>query len=206
MRRLLVLGAAALLVLGACGSGDPESSPPTTKANDANDALSLYEGPPPWPVADRQADRMERAGVPLLRAEGKVVHYHAHLDVFYDGEEVTVPANIGLDYERQVISPMHTHYDTGVIHVEADEEADFTLGQFLTEWGVKNGEGCVADKCGDEVAVFIDGSIQDDDAADVVIDADTEIALVLGTKPADIPSGYDCAAAPQDACPNTPKP
>ncbi len=202
MRRLLVLGAAALLVLSGCGSDDPKSPSTTASA----EPLSFHDGAPPWPVNDRQADRMERAGVPLLRQEGQKVHYHAHLDVFYDGEEVTVPANIGIDVERQVISPLHTHSESGVIHIEADEEADFTLGQFLTEWGVKTSEACVADKCGDEVVVFINGSIQDDVATDIVIAADTQIALVLGTPPADIPSGYDCSTAPDDACPNTPKP
>lgn len=201
-----MLGAAALLVLGGCSDGG-DDEPSSNGDADADATLSFYDGAPPWAAADRQADRMERAGVPLLRAEGKNVHYHAHLDVFYDGEEVTVPANIGIDLERQVISPLHTHFQGGVIHVEADKAADFTLGQFLTEWGVKTGEGCVADKCGDEVAVFVDGSIQDTAAADLVIQPDTQIALVLGTPPADIPAGYDCATGPSgDACPDTPAP
>lgn len=146
---------------------------------------------------------MQRAGVPALRAEGSVVHYHAHLDVFYDGEHVTVPADIGIDHRNSRISPMHTHFDTGVIHIEADEDEQFNLGQFLTLWGVAAEDGCVADKCGDAVAVFVNGSVQDHAAPDVVIRADTEIALVLGTPPADIPSGYNCD--PEDACPNTPR-
>ncbi len=203
-----MLGAAALLVLGGCSNGDGDAADSKPLSNGSADAaLSFYDGPPPWAVADRQADRMERADVPLLRAEGKAVHYHAHLDVFYDGEEVAVPANIGIDLERQVISPLHTHSEGGVIHVEADEAADFTLGQFLTEWGVETGDGCVANKCGPEVAVFVNGSIQDDVAADLVIQPDTQIALVLGTPPPAIPSGYDCATGPPgDACPDTPAP
>ena len=99
---------------------------------------------------------------------------------------------------------LHTHTPSGVIHVEAERDDAFTLGQFLTEWGVKVTGECVADKCGDEVAVFVNGSIQDDGARDLVIKADTEIALVLGTQPDDIPSTYDCAANPGDACPDIP--
>ncbi len=195
--------AAAILLVGcSSGGGEPDRAG-ASASND--DPLAFHEAVPPWPLVGRQADRMRLAGVPLLRAEGKLVHYHAHLDVFYDGDEVGVPANIGIDYEERVISPLHTHFDTGVIHVEADEEAEFTLGQFLTEWGVKVDGDCVADKCGAEVAVFVNGSIQDEPTVELVIKPDTEIALVLGTPPADIPSGYKCVHQ-QDACPNTASP
>jgi hypothetical protein len=199
MRRIFACLLLFAVLLGACGKDEPpvESTEPT---QGPSPGLSYYDGPPPWPRGTDQVERMQAVGITPLTAEGELVHYHAHLDVFYDGEEVKVPANIGVDVSR--ISPLHTHYDSGVIHVEANEDEDFTLGQFLGEWGVKAKDGCVADKCGDEVAVFVDGSIQDTPAPDLVIKGQTEIVLVLGTTRPDIPSSYDCKAeAPTDLCP-----
>jgi hypothetical protein len=188
VRRLLAL--VLVCLLGACGGGGGNDDPPAA----SDETLSFVDTAPPWPVGDRQADRIRAARLPLLKAEGQLVHYHLHLDVFHDGEKVTVPANIGVDLEERVISPLHTHSPSGVIHVEANEDEELTLGQFLTEWGVKASDGCVADKCGEEVVVFVNGSIQDVPAADLVIKPDTQISLVLGTPPADIPSNYDCKA------------
>ena len=38
------------------------------------------------------------------------------------------------------ISALHSHDETGIVHIEAPTRcATYTLGQFLTEWGVLNG-------------------------------------------------------------------
>jgi hypothetical protein len=194
---------AVVLVTGACGSKSKTSQPAPTRDTPApSRGLSYYDGPPPWPLAGEQLARMQAAGLEGYTAEGSFVHYHAHLDVFYDGQRVTVPPNLGIDIPKQRIAPMHTHAPSGVIHIEANSDADFTLGQFLSEWGVKVKDGCIADKCGDEIAVFVNGSIQDTPAAALVIKPRKEIALVLGTRPPDIPSTYDCKAEdPGDLCP-----
>jgi hypothetical protein len=207
VRRLLLCLVVVAGLLGACSgkdkppigttSGDTVSVPPS---------VTGYDGPPPWLLDGHQFQRMQAAGIEGLTAEGTFVHYHAHLDVFYDGNRVEVPANVGIDYDAQRISPMHTHSPSGVIHIEANKDEKFTLGQFLTEWGVKARGGCIADKCGNDVNIFVNGSIQDESPTGHVIKADTEIALVLGTTPpADIPSTYDCSQFPGDACPNIPK-
>jgi hypothetical protein len=204
MRRIVLGLVVVAALLGACGRGSDTPAAPNSTGSANDSGLSYYDGPPPWPLDGKQVDRMEAVGIEPLTAEGSIVHYHAHLDVFYDGKPITVPQYVGIDFDKQRISPMHTHFPSGVIHIEANKDEQFTLGQFLSEWGVKAKDDCVGDKCGDEVAVFVDGSIQDVHAADLVIKADTEIALVLGTQPPDIPSGYDCTKFPGDACPNIP--
>jgi hypothetical protein len=206
MRRTLVCLLMVAALSGACGGKDKapvDTTTGDTTVNTAAPGLSYYDGPPPWPLDGQQLKRMQAAGLEGYTAEGSFVHYHAHLDVFYDGQPVKVPANVGIDYDAQRISPMHTHYDSGVIHIEANKDDEFTLGQFLSEWGVKAHNGCVGDKCGNEVAVFVNGSVQNRPAPDLVIKAGAEIALVLGTKPADIPSTYDCKAEAPDTtlCP-----
>ncbi|MEY2418874.1 MAG: hypothetical protein QOG90_1554 [Actinomycetota bacterium] len=204
MRRLVVSLVVVVALLGACGGKDkPPRDTTTGDTAVTQPGLSYYDGPPPWPLAGQQFQRIQAAGLEGYKAEALVVHYHAHLDVFYDGQPVKVPASVGIDYDAQRISPMHTHADSGVIHIEANQDATFTLGQFLSEWGVKVTGACVADKCGDEVAVFVNGSIQDTPAPGLVIHAGNEIALVLGTQPPDIPSSYDCKAEAPDTtlCP-----
>jgi hypothetical protein len=78
---------------------------------------------------------------------GKIVlHIHPHLNVMVDGKPITVPKNIGIDsslykdhsldkYGMQGMAPLHTHDDSGTIHVESTVKRDYTLGEFLNIWG-----------------------------------------------------------------------
>jgi hypothetical protein len=94
-----------------------------------------------------------------------VMHIHPMLSFVVDGRDIQVPKNIGIDnslwndhsldsYGMQGMSPLHTHDTTGTIHVESNEERDFTLGEFLNIWGVLS-DGQYADK---QVKVMVDGN------------------------------------------------
>ncbi len=64
-------------------------------------------------------------------------HIHAHLDIVYDGKNVTVPANIGMVQTSGIllcIYWLHTHDDSGLIHIEAPG-GNFTLADFFAVWG-----------------------------------------------------------------------
>ncbi|NEC15346.1 hypothetical protein G3I34_24375 [Streptomyces sp. SID8014] len=107
-------------------------------------ALALAAGPAAaaaggveWPAARDTAAQVEKAGLTMLDTEQLAMHIHTTLEVFADGEQVTVPADIGIDRSgpEPLYSPLHTHDETGTVHVESAEWRDFTLGQFLTEWG-----------------------------------------------------------------------
>jgi hypothetical protein len=71
--------------------------------------------------------------------EGEVVsqtglHWHARIRVVKGGEEVAVPANMGLG---AVHNPVHTHEDPGVIHMEFGGRVlqdDLKLQEFLAVW------------------------------------------------------------------------
>ncbi|CAI4155815.1 hypothetical protein ACH4GG_18490 [Streptomyces albidoflavus] len=90
-----------------------------------------------WPAAKNTAAQVEKAGLTMLDTEQLAMHIHTTLEVFADGEQVTVPADIGIDRSGPAprYSPLHTHDETGTVHVESAEWRDFTLGQLLTEWG-----------------------------------------------------------------------
>lgn len=76
-----------------------------------------------------------------------VMHIHAKLKILVDGEEVKVPANIGVAQDGRM-KVIHTHDETGYIHVESPVYASFTLGDFLKVWGKTFTNTCFDNHCG----------------------------------------------------------
>ena len=142
---------------------------------------------------------MQAAGLVSNPMEGAVQHFHAHLDVVDDGRPVEVPANLGIDPHRGLIAELHTHDDSGILHVESGSQTlTFTLGQLFTEWGVRldvdDLGGLHADGA-HPFHVYVDGRQVDGDPGQIQLANHQEIALVYGTPPASVPSSYDFAAA-----------
>ena len=90
-----------------------------------------------------------------------VMHIHPRLNVTLDGKSLVIPAGIGINTTlwqdhsldqygmgpmkmnmggtsmiMQGMAPLHTHDTSGVIHVESNEFRNYTLGQFLQNWGM----------------------------------------------------------------------
>lgn len=62
------------------------------------------------------------------------LHWHPTLRIFVKGEELPIPANIGLGAVHQ---PIHTHDDVPIVHLEFDgrvTEDDLKLGNFFRNW------------------------------------------------------------------------
>lgn len=94
--------------------------------------------------------------------------------------------------QRPGISPLHTHYATGIIHTESASPEPNTLGQFFTEWGVDLSDTCVGEFCSPEpLAIYINGELFDGDPRAIELTDLKEIAIVIGTPPAEIPSTAD---------------
>ncbi len=120
----------------------------------------------------------------MLTAEGTVEHIHSHLSVTVDGSTVAVPALLGIDESAGSISPLHTHDNSGIVHVESPVKASFTLGQVFTEWNValatdRIGAYSAAD--GHTVTVFVGGKAFAGDPASITL-ADHEDIDVVVTK------------------------
>ncbi len=63
------------------------------------------------------------------------IHYHPHLAITIKGENIPIPADVGIG---AVHNPIHTHDPDGVIHLEFTgvvKEEDTTLGKFFDIWG-----------------------------------------------------------------------
>ncbi|MFL5627943.1 MAG: hypothetical protein ACJ788_20370 [Ktedonobacteraceae bacterium] len=62
------------------------------------------------------------------------VHYHAHLNIYVNGKVVSVPQGVGIASDNSCLYWLHTHDNTGIIHIESPADHTFTLGNFLDEW------------------------------------------------------------------------
>ncbi len=203
MRACARSGVVVLLfgVLAACGgSSKPAATAPAVA----------------WPAPADAMARARAAGLVPETAERLQYHVHSHLDVFVDGTPVVVPAGLGIDIsnpgvhaltdggqtsyggiavpcDAPCISPLHTHDATGVLHTESATEKDNTLGQVFREWNVRLDTSCVATYCrpATPVAVYVDGTKLDGDPTQIPLSNHKEIAVVVGTAPARVPSSYN---------------
>lgn len=79
---------------------------------------------PKKPIADVLSACVQHAGVGM--------HIHPQLQIVIDGTERTIPSDIGIS--PGCMRPVHTHDDTGRIHLEFPSPQDVRLGQFFAVW------------------------------------------------------------------------
>jgi hypothetical protein len=190
---LALIAAAVAFVATRGGGGDSTAAPIPNQ----NQLAGLQTGPAPWnPGLDTLPDRLDAAGVHALTNEGQVLHIHQHLDIFVNGKHVSVPQGVGI-YDGQFLTELHTHDDTGIIHVESPEAKNFDLGQFFGVWGVRLNGDCVGGYCKQVPAgqatpwkVYVNGKPYTGDPARLVLREHQEIVFVIGKPPKQIPSKY----------------
>jgi hypothetical protein len=83
------------------------------------------------------------AGVPCDQLEHSKVHYHAALQIVYQGTVHPIPSNLGIVTDTAGNAScfywLHVHAgQTNVIHIEAPASQKFTLGQFFDVWTAWN--------------------------------------------------------------------
>lgn len=131
-------------------------------------------------------------------------HYHAHLSLFVDGQQLAVPLGIGIKNAVVVGDSLaiagtcfywlHAHDRTGIIHVEPAETGHtFTLGEYFDIWGEPLTTSNVAGHQG-TVTVYIDGARYVGDPRAIVLSAHQQITLEVGARVAppvfDFPPDY----------------
>jgi hypothetical protein len=204
------VGALAVVIALAgagCGSSDKAGSPTTSAP--ANAIV--------WPAPPNPMALATKAGLVPETAESLEFHVHAHLDVFVNGQKVTVPAGLGIDTEnpgvhtfpdiagatgyggidppcdRPCISPLHTHAVSGILHTESSTAKYNRLGQLFVEWNVKLDQSCVNTYCKPQtnIAIYVNGKPTTVDPRTIPLTNFKEIAIVIGTPPEKIPATGD---------------
>jgi hypothetical protein len=73
------------------------------------------------------------AGIPCDQLEHTQTHYHAALQIIYEGHQVAIPNDIGR--LSTCFYWLHVHAESpGVIHIESPKSRVFTLGEFFKVW------------------------------------------------------------------------
>jgi hypothetical protein len=200
----------ALVALAGCGGskggGSSNGAAPTPK-----------HGAAPWPAPSDPLTRTRSAGLVPEPAEQLAYHVHSHLDVYVNGKHELVPAGIGIEISDPAvhtfrardgsvgyggiyppcalpcISPLHTHFDDGVLHTESSSSANQNdLAQFFAEWGVKLTSSCVGGYCKPKspIAIYVNGKVHSGDPGKILLSNLKEIAIVIGTPPKAIPQAF----------------
>ncbi len=71
-------------------------------------------------------------GIQCNSLEGSAMHIHPHLTISSNGNNATVPADIGI--LSTCLYWLHTHDASGTIHIESPTVKNYTLGQFIDIW------------------------------------------------------------------------
>jgi hypothetical protein len=167
-----------IVVFAADGGGDSSSE--------------SASGDPFGPHYPGLEQRRLDAGVPTM-AEGGGDHFHAHLQIYVNGEEVTVPSDIGVDPEQSptAMAGLHTHDESGTIHNEAGSDA--TLGAFFAVWGVPFSEqelGPYEASRSKVVRMWVDGQ-PSEEFGDLLLEDGQEIVIAYGPEDAPPPPGIE---------------
>lgn len=126
----------------------------------------------------------------LTCATSEAYHVHSHLTIIKDGQLLAIPADVGI--VPGCTYDLHTHDETGIIHVESPAPQRFTLGQFFGVWGQPLSATNVAGMTGQPIKVYINDATgfrqYTGDPAEIDLTAHREITFVIGAVPSEIPT------------------
>lgn len=76
------------------------------------------------------------------------LHIHPHLEIEINGQKQAIPQGIGVS--SNVMRVIHTHDDTGKLHVESPVPHTFKLQDFFTVWEKTFSDSCIFEYCNNE--------------------------------------------------------
>jgi hypothetical protein len=128
-------------------------------------------------------------GITCLSEEGANLHIHTHLALYDNGKQIQIPKYIGFA-QNSIAAPtgclywIHTHDQTGIIHVESPEVSPpsggpYTLGMFFDIWGQAIDRNGVAGFSG-PVTAYVNGAPYDGDLRSIPLRSHQEVTLEVG--------------------------
>lgn len=114
---------------------------------------------------------------------GTVYHIHMHLTMYDAGKQVTLPAQVGFNYNHSCLYWLHTHDTSGVIHLEAPRHMKPTLGTFFDVWGKPLSRTQMASqsvKPGQRMKVYVDMKPYTGNPRDITLTSHKTITIEIG--------------------------
>jgi hypothetical protein len=117
-------------------------------------------------------------------------HIHSHVTLFHNGTQVAFPIAVGLlnpvytmggNYASAGTCSyhLHTHDNSGIVHVENDGVTAFTLGQLFDIWGMPLSMNNVAGFTGPMIS-YVGTSLYAGDPRAIVFSQHEQITLEVG--------------------------
>ena len=131
-------------------------------------------------------------GITCDQLEGAAYHIHAHLSLYAFGKSIAIPANVGIPSDA-CLYWLHTHDDTGIVHVEAPGTFQPLLGYFFDIWGQPLSHtraAAIRASSGHPLKVYVDSRLYSGNPWYIVLRDHTDITIDLGP-PYRAPGRYD---------------
>jgi hypothetical protein len=182
----VVVVIAAVLVVFIVVGHQPKSTTAGAPQIDTNAALLASTA--------GQAGGQPVDGIEAGSMEQLVFHIHAHLAIYVNGQQKLVPYGIGIvpPYRLQKSDSgpfvgggskfywLHTHDETGIIHIESPQKRTFTLGDLFDLWHQPLGPTQVGPATGQVIALVNNHPVSGDPRA-IPLGAHDVIQLNVGT-------------------------
>jgi hypothetical protein len=109
-------------------------------------------------------------GIECDTVEHLTFHIHTQLNITINNQSYRIPAGIGI-VQGYCIYWLHTHDDSGWIHIESPVKREFTIGQFLSIWNKFNSSDAVVQNLTDNsivgnLTVYVNGTQMSNNSTD----------------------------------------
>lgn len=216
----LLIALTAAVAMTACGGGGGSSPPPASSPPPP--AVPPPPPPPPPPpsggtvlppisttvqditdnhrigtphFSDPQTDGMPIGTFNCVVNPPQNYHVHAHLSIIQNNEALAVPQYVGAapSGNTHCFYPIHTHDQSGKIHVEWTAPSTFTLGNLFEIWKQPLTNTNIAGITGLPIEIFVtEGGVvtkvEEADWANIELKDHREVTIALGTTLTEIPN------------------
>jgi hypothetical protein len=182
---LVVVGGLVAIGLTLGGSGSDKTSAKGDSTIDRSSAILVNTA--------HGADGKTVDGISSSGSEQLAFHVHSHLQIYVNGKQRNLPYGIGIVPPLSVQSEggqsfagggkaiywLHTHDESGIVHIESPVQRTFTLGNFFDIWGQKLNAQQVGPAHG-KVTAYLNGKEFSGDPTKIKLGAHQVIQLDVG--------------------------
>jgi hypothetical protein len=137
-------------------------------------------------------------GVSCDQSEQLAYHIHAHLTMYINGSQVSLPQGVGIAPDSSCYYWLHTHDTTGVIHIESPTQHIYTLGNFFDEWSNEFSSLNFPSQLNLDTSgwtAYVNGKLYTGDFRNIPLNSHTLVTLMYNSPKAKPDTFYDWNAA-----------